>query len=130
MAKKMPGPGTILWTDLTIADAEGIRDFYSSVVGWQPEPVSQGEYDDYNMMPPSSDQPAAGICHARGVNTDIPPQWLVYITVEDLQAAMAAVEANGGKVLVPPGDGQSTCVIQDPAGAVCALYQPQPEHFA
>ena len=61
MTKKLPVPGTILWTDLTIPDAEGIRDFYSTVVGWQPEPVSQGAYDDYNMLPPGADQPAAGI---------------------------------------------------------------------
>ena len=31
------GPRTISWQDLTVADAEAVRDFYQAVVGWEPE---------------------------------------------------------------------------------------------
>jgi predicted enzyme related to lactoylglutathione lyase len=37
-----PRPGTITWQDLTVPDAEALRDFYASVVGWKAQPVRMG----------------------------------------------------------------------------------------
>jgi uncharacterized protein len=122
-----PEPGSILWVDLTVPEAEEIRDFYAKVVGWKPDPVDMGEYSDYSMKSPKSDMPAAGVCHARGVNKDLPPYWLVYITVNDLEQSMQDTTSLGGRVVVPAkgmgGQGRY-CVIQDPAGAVVALFEP------
>ena len=83
-----PRPGTITWTDLTVENAEGLRDFYQSVTGWAPEPVSIAGYSDF-VMNDADGEPAAGICHARGGNAHLPPQWLVYITVDDLDQSIA-----------------------------------------
>lgn len=117
--------GKIIWVDLTVNDAEGLRDFYKAVAGWEPSPVDSGGYDDYNMLIPGTETPAAGVCHARGVNADIPPQWMIYITVADLDASLEAVKSGGGKILAGPKEmgGARSCVIQDPAGAVCTLFQ-------
>jgi uncharacterized protein len=117
-------PGTITWQDLTVADAETIRDFYCAVVGWTPEPARMGDYVDFTMM--ADGDPAAGVCHARGGNADLPPQWLIYITVEDLDASLEECLRLGGTIVAPPRglSGGRFCVIKDPAGAVCALYQP------
>ena len=114
-----PRPGTISWQDLTVEDAESIRDFYASVTGWSPEPISMGSYSDFVMNDADGDG-AAGICHARGGNADLPAQWIIYITVADLQASIHRCEQLGGKVVKRA---EQFCVIQDPAGAVCALYQ-------
>lgn len=114
-------PGQLGWLDLTVADAERIRDFYRAVVGWEPSPVRMGDYDDYNMTPAGGDKPAAGICHARGENAKLPPQWIPYISVSDLAASVAACERLGGAVVARIGD--ACCVIRDPAGAVIALMQ-------
>ena len=68
----------------------------------------------------------AGICHQQGFNADIPSQWMVYISVADLDESMRACKAGGGKVVAGPKDIGAYgryCVIQDPAGAVCALIQ-------
>ena len=123
----MSGPsfkaGTIAWLDLTVADAAGIRDFYRAVFGWEPSPVRMGDYDDYNMTPPGGDNPIAGVCHARGENAKLPPQWVPYITVTDLAASVAACERLGGTVVARVGT--TCCVIRDPAGAVIALLEPQ-----
>jgi predicted enzyme related to lactoylglutathione lyase len=118
--------GSIGWVDLTVPDAERIRDFYAQVVGWKPSPVSMGGYEDFNMNSPSHDTPCAGICHARGANADLPAQWLVYIVVKDIAASIARCTELGGSLLAGPKRvGQSHyCVIRDPAGAVCALFQP------
>jgi predicted enzyme related to lactoylglutathione lyase len=119
--------GRISWTDLTVENAEEIREFYEAVVGWASEPVDMGGYSDFNMVAPSSGQPAAGICHARGVNSELPPLWLICITVTDAERCAEKCIERGGKVLVGPkkmGAQGGYCVIQDPAGAVAALYQP------
>jgi hypothetical protein len=126
MGEEKP-PGAIVWTDLTVGDAEGVRDFYREVVGWKSAPVSMGSYDDFNMLPPGSDTPATGICHARGPNANLPAQWLVYVQVEDVEAsARRARELGGAVVDGPRGMGSLRfCVIRDPAGAVLALVGPR-----
>ena len=121
-----PAAGIIAWADLTVPDAEGLRDFYSKVVGWIPDSVDMGEYSDFTMIPSGGGDPVAGICHARGTNADIPPVWLLYIVVEDLESSLAACREGGGEILVGPkemGPGAAYAIIRDPAGAAVALYQ-------
>ena len=120
------GFGRIGWIDITVDDAEGLRDFYARVTGWQPGDVSMGDYNDFTMHPTAGGDPVSGICHARGGNADLPPQWLIYITVADIEASAAACREGGGKVIVGPKPlaGGEFCVIEDPAGAVAALFQP------
>lgn len=117
--------GKIGWIDITVADAGGLRDFYADVVGLLPDPVSMGDYDDFNMTMPASGDAVCGICHARGGNADIPGGWLVYFIVDDVEASAAACTAKGGKIVVEPRglSGGRFCVIEDPSGATAALYQ-------
>ena len=121
MADSQPKLGTIAWVDLTVADAPKIRDFYKKVIGWEPSPVKMGDYDDYNMVSPATEKPAAGICHARGENAKIPPQWMVYIPVKDLEASIKSAEKSGGSVVARLG--KTMCIIRDPAGALMGLMQ-------
>ena len=126
MSKEKPEVGSITWIDLTVADAENVRDFYKEVVGWKSSPVSMGDYDDYTMNTPASDNAVAGICHAQGSNAALPPQWLIYITVENVDKSSQRCVEMGGKIISGPkeisGYGKM-CVIQDPAGAVAALFE-------
>ncbi len=127
MADTVPATGKIGWTDLTVENADEIRKFYAAVVGWKPEPVDMGGYSDFNMNSPATGKAVAGICHARGGNADLPAQWMVYITVEDLDASAKQCEKLGGKILAGPRGSESEgryCIIQDPAGAVAAIYAP------
>ncbi|HVD91675.1 MAG TPA: VOC family protein [Vicinamibacterales bacterium] len=119
-----PKPGEISWTDLTVEQAEQVRDFYEAVVGWTPEPLSMGTYSDFVMN--ANGTGTAGICHARGSNADLPPVWLIYITVDDLDHSLDECERLGGSLVSAPRSygGGRYCVIKDPAGAICALYQP------
>ena len=125
MAETNNKTGTIGWIDMTVDDATGVRDFYETVTGWQSEDVNMGDYSDF-VMKASNGGGVAGICHARGSNADLPPGWLIYITVDDVDKSAAACEMNGGKVIVRPRGvaGGRFCVIEDPAGACAALYQP------
>lgn len=126
MSDEMKKVGAIAWIDLTVGDAEGIRDFYRDVAGWIPQSLSMGDYDDFCMARPGDGTVVAGICHARGGNASIPPQWIVYITVADLDASLAACTARGGKAIGPVrtyGTDKRYSLIQDPAGAVAALIE-------
>ncbi len=117
--------GQIIWTDLTVADAPRLRDFYGSVTGWSYAPVEVEGYQDFNMV--ALDGTAvAGICHARGVNANLPAQWLIYVMVAKLDHAVAATIAGGGQIVTGPVALSPTAryaVIQDPAGAYLALLE-------
>ncbi len=124
-----PVPGTIGWCDLTVDDADGVRDFYKAVVGWEHQDVpmkdpSGGDYADYAVGPKGN--PVAGVCHKRGGNAGLPSQWLLYFVVENLDASIDACLKGGGEVIAGPKTmGASRyAVMKDPAGAVSALYQP------
>jgi hypothetical protein len=118
--------GHVAWQDLTVADAEDLRRFYSDVVGWRAEPVDMGGYADFSMFAHGGEC-VAGICHARGVNAGLPPQWLIYIIVADVERAAARCVELGGRVIDGPrGMGERRfCIIRDPAGAVAALISPE-----
>jgi hypothetical protein len=119
-----PRSGTMVGIDLTVPDPEQIRDFYASVMGWTPRPVDQGGYVDYEMTDGATGSAIAGICHARGANAGLPPVWLPYVAVDDLDGALRrCTELGGSAVAGPFGDAGSWryAVIRDPAGAHLAL---------
>jgi uncharacterized protein len=118
----MSNIGKIVWRDLTVENATEVKEFYTQVVGWKAEDHPMGDYADYNIKA-ADGEVIAGVCHARGSNASIPPQWLMYVQVADVDQAAKRALANGGKVLDGPRmiGGSKFCVIQDPAGAVLAL---------
>jgi hypothetical protein len=120
--------GRIAWFDLTVPEAAATRDFYREVIGWSVHEVAmkdQGEaYADYAML--AEDGTAVGgVCHARGVNTGLPPVWLLY-----LSGGRPGREPPPGRGGGRPGpeddeperDGTPTyAVIRDPVGVPLAL---------
>jgi hypothetical protein len=120
--------GAIAWVDLTVPNAHDLRDFYSAVVGWSPQDVKMGDYADYTMRASADGEAVAGVCHAKGTNVGFPAQWLVYVSVPDLDASLAECVKRGGTVFrarASMGSYGDVAVIQDPAGAVMALIQPK-----
>lgn len=127
--QQKPEVGSLSWFDLTIPNAEEVRDFYSKVIGWKSEPVpmERGKYSDFNMIAPESDLTVTGVCHAQGVNKNLPAQWLLYFTVKNLDKCIEECTTNGGKIIAEAkdmGNFGRYSVIEDPAGAVCALFEP------
>jgi len=121
--------GCIAWIDLTVSDAAAARDFYRHVVGWSVQEVEMEDasepYADYTMCAEDG-TPAAGVCHARGVNQGLPPVWLIHLPVADLAESLRRVPEEGGTVIkaAQGADGEYvSAVVRDPVGAHLALVQ-------
>ena len=117
--------GEMAWIDLSVTNAGEIKNFYQDVVGWKSEAVSMGDYDDYSMNSPETGEPITGICHAKGINDDLPATWMPYFLVADIDHSAEQVKTQGGELLTPikPMGNDRYVVLKDPAGAICALYQ-------
>lgn len=127
MESKKYQVGSIISADITIPNAGAIKEFYKAVIGWDTEALimkdQQGAYDDY-VVKDAAGNWVGGICHQRGVNKDLPPVWIVYINVEDIQRSIEKCRELGGKVLKEArmADGSlQYALIEDPAGAVLAV---------
>jgi predicted enzyme related to lactoylglutathione lyase len=120
--------GGISWIDLTVENAEQARDFYRSVVGFEFEGLPMGGYDDFVMKSPVDSDAQVGICHAKGPNADIPPHWLIYFNVADINDSMDQCLALGGEVIRDRSDMGSyeMCILRDPSGAAFALISKKP----
>jgi len=119
--------GLISWLDLTVSDASATRDFYRQVVGWSVQNVEMEDgnerYADFKMIGDDG-SPAAGVCHARGVNLGLPSVWMIYLPVGDLAESVRRVPEKGGKIIKATrgkDEGYACAVVQDPVGACLAL---------
>ena len=119
--------GQFFWSDLTVPDATSLKEFYKEVIGWQEQEVpmkdNEETYADYAM---TTDDGAAvsGICNQRSVNKNIPPQWIMYVNVDNVAESLEKVLQLGGKLIAESKkkDGSYNYVIvQDPVGAVFGL---------
>jgi uncharacterized protein len=127
-AKILREPGSLTWTELSTRDTEAAKKFYTSLFGWK-EKTSTGGGMTYTEFS-AGDEPFAGMMemNAQMVAMHIPPHWLSYFQVADVDATASKARELGGSVAVPPMDIPGTgrfSVIQDPAGATFALYQPK-----
>ena len=119
--------GQYLWHELLTTDPDAGAGFYAKVLGWSRFPY---EGDPGYAMLGNAQGPVGG---ARVMGKDpladkAGPNWLTYVGVPDLTAALAAVEARGGRVIhavtAVPGNGGRYAVIADPQGAFIGLYEP------
>lgn len=121
-----PSVGSVGWLDLTVPDAEKLRDFYAAAVGWKIEAVPMGEYADYCLNDVGTNEARAGVCHTRGVNAKMPPVWIPYFVVANLDASLKECQTRGGVLIDGPrnmGTASRFALIRDPAGAYCAFWQ-------
>ncbi|GAB5464632.1 MAG: hypothetical protein Kapaf2KO_00680 [Candidatus Kapaibacteriales bacterium] len=116
----------ITWTDITVEEADKLVDFYKITMGWEAIPVDMGVYNDYVMIHPDKpDDAICGICHKKGPNGKLPPAWIPYVSVEDIDKYVSRCKENGGEIFDGPrtaGEGKM-CIIKDPNGSLFGLYE-------
>ncbi|MFT5507283.1 MAG: putative enzyme related to lactoylglutathione lyase [Hyphomicrobiaceae bacterium] len=94
----MPGHGTFHWNELMTGDVEAAKAFFAETVGWEFDgmPMPEGMY----WVAKVDDQPVAGImAMTDDVPKGVPPHWLPYLEVDDIDVRLAKIKAAGGEVL-------------------------------
>ncbi len=96
-------PGAPCWFELHTNDFAAAVPFYERVFGWTV--TSIGDSDGFRMVV-SGDPTAAsaGIYDAARDALTTHSQWMLYLAVEDADAAAALVRDNGGTVVDGPSD--------------------------
>jgi predicted enzyme related to lactoylglutathione lyase len=122
-------PGTFSWTDLSTTDQNGAKAFYGELLGWQAEDIPVEEGVTYTMMRVDGNAVAAVSAMREDQRQQgVPPFWMSYVTVDDADAVAAKAGEAGGTVMAEPFDvfelGRMA-VLQDPQGAVFAIWQPR-----
>ena len=127
-----PVAGTFCWQECMTRDAAAAKAFYTQLFGWttseMPMPSDDGE-GVYTMFHPADGAPAfGGMVEMNGEQFEgVPPHWLTYVAVDDVNVASEKAASLGGTIMVPPTaipEYGAFCIIQDPTGAVLALFQP------
>ena len=118
--------GDASWHELWTNDPAAAYDFYVHLLGWE----SAGEFEDpaigkYRMFGRGG-VPLGGVTMLLPEMKDVPPNWLPYFHVDDLDAAVGRATEHGGSVLVGPmevpgGDRIAQCL--DALGGAFALHQ-------
>ena len=115
-------PGTFSWTDLSTSDADGALRFYTGLFPWESEDVPIPEDGVYTMLRLEGKDACAISAAREGQMT----AWLSYVTVEDVDEVARRVGELGGTAHGEPFDVMEAgrmAVVQDPTGAVFALWQ-------
>lgn len=119
-----PSHGLFVWHELMTSDPAAAPAFYAAVVGWKTQSWDQ---DSSYTLWMNGEAPLGGLMalpeEVKAMN--VPPNWLSYVGVADVDAAAGQAESLGGKVLKAPQDIPGAgrfAVIADPQGAVFCLY--------
>ena len=112
--------GRFVWRDVLTRDVAGARRFYGELFGWQFEETQRGGHP--YVIARLGRAPVAGIVDVSALAGGA-GNWLSYMAVDDVDAAVASVRAAGGKVLVEPRDRPiaRVAVVTDPQNALLGL---------
>jgi predicted enzyme related to lactoylglutathione lyase len=122
-----PAPGEFSWHELATTNDNAAFDFYSKLFGWkETSSMDMGGGMMYKMFgTPGREDPLGGIYTIAKEMGDMPPNWLGYVFVENVDDATAAVKKAGGTVIRDPMEipGGRIAIFTDPQGAAFAVHE-------
>jgi predicted enzyme related to lactoylglutathione lyase len=118
-------PGALSWNELGTRDPDGAKEFYGAVFGWGSRDNDMGEMGTYTEWLNGEDSIGGMLDIAGRLPDEIPSHWLVYLAVENADAAVEKVKSGGGSVAFGPVDipAGRFAVVADPWGAAFAVIQ-------
>jgi predicted enzyme related to lactoylglutathione lyase len=119
-------PGEFTWRELLTTDQRAAFHFYRELFGWE----KTGEHDmgpmGVYLLFGFGTKMLGGIMN-KPKESPMPPAWLYYVMVEDLDVAFDRAKAKGARVLYEPmeiPDGSRVSALLDPHGVAFALLGP------
>ena len=123
-------PGKIIWRDLLTNDPAASQRFYGELFGWTFESigtVSNLKSNSAYTLIRHNGKLIGGMIDTIALNNqDDISQWVILMSVEDIDARIKAVTEGGGKIITPPTDLQDRgrlAVIRDAEGALLGLLE-------
>jgi len=117
--------GEFCWNELMTTDTSKAKEFYGKLFGWtyQDHPMKDMTYTMFN----NGEKGVAGLLQIPQQDKGkIPPHWMSYILVTDLEETLNNAQILGGQVKVPAtsieGFGRFG-ILSDPTGAHIALWE-------
>ena len=122
-AQLVNAPGALAWNELASPDPGVSADFYGSLFGWT---FNEMENSPTPYLIITNGERANGGIRELG-DEPVPPHWMPYFGIDDIDSGLARTKELGGTVLSGPVDiGIAKIgVIRDPQGAVLAIYDGQ-----
>jgi uncharacterized protein len=119
--------GAFYWNELMTNDVEQAKTFFATTVGWEFEGMNMADAGTY-WVAKADGKPVGGIMDMTGiVPPGVPPHWMSYLEVDDVDARLAQVASAGGNVIRPPFDIAGVgriAILADPTGAVMGWMTP------
>jgi len=117
-----PLPGNFCWDELHTSDKQAASKFYGKLFGWTGKVGDKDPMEYWHWMHSGKD--IGGMMKLQMPN--VPPHWLAYLAVANVDTSATRARELGAKVLVEamevPGTGRFV-VLQDPTGAAFALFK-------
>jgi predicted enzyme related to lactoylglutathione lyase len=117
-------PGEFCWGELVTSNHEAAFRFYSTLFGWEKiSDFDMGAMGKYLIYGKGGKQ--LGGMFTKSKDMPMPPSWLYYIQVPDLDAAVERAKGKGAKLLNGPVEvpgGARIAQMMDPQGAAFALH--------
>jgi predicted enzyme related to lactoylglutathione lyase len=114
----MGGKARFVWHDFMAADVGGAKRFYGELFGWT---FKAGDHEYEHIV--QAGQEIGGMMKLDPKH-GAPPHWIGYVAVDDVDAAVAAVQKSGGQMYVKeniPNVG-TFAICADPQGAVFSPF--------
>jgi predicted enzyme related to lactoylglutathione lyase len=121
-------PNAFFWYDVMTTDTGAAETFYRSVVGWGTQ--NTGATPSYTLFTVDG----RGVAGLMAIPEDarksgVPPTWMGYIHVDDVDDMAARITREGGRLLKGPIDVPGIirfAVVSDPQGAGFMIATPMP----
>ncbi len=121
--------GTFSWIDLITPDPTAAKHFYGQLFGWEAHDMPTDQDGVYTMLTLHGKDVAGMTAMSPEQSAQhIPPYWMSYISVDDVQAITERAQGLGATILAPPFPVMEAgwmAVLQDPTGAAFALWEPR-----
>jgi uncharacterized protein len=116
--------GQFSWNELATTDPAGAVKFYTQLFGWTAQEFPMPEFNYTVVRMAGADSGQGGIMPTPPTAKGMPPAWISYVTVDDVDATAKQAEKLGGKIMAGPQDIPEVgrfAVILDPQGAAIAV---------
>ena len=121
-------PGTFCWVELGTTDGEAAKKFYTQLFDWDFTDNPVGPSGIYTILKQNGkDVGALYQMPTEMTSNGVPPHWMSYISVANADESAAKAKTLGATLMKEPFDVYTMgrmAVVQDPTGAMFALWQP------